>query len=810
MAIANKTTGRSFRGLTEYFYQKGECFERLSCGTLAGQNPRELSREVREIRATRSDLATPIMHRSISLAEGETLTNEQWSRAVNKYMVGMGYEYAPWLAGVERTPGHMEHAHIGAVSVDPTRLDARGRMARISDSQDFARSAKILQAIEQELGLRSGSMTPGEASEQNRRRESATWVLHKDHDETGPGSKVYQLQARIDEAVKRAGDLTEFRAMLALAGVETKVQMKNGQMAGISYRLEGLAVKGSELGRDYAAKGIERRLENERAGTATGAADSPEIEVAGPSPDGSRPELEPSHRTPRQGRRPYLEAGPVEPQARPTPRAEPQRHEEPRTERGPVHSDDGGHRPQSPGDPGRGATAEAGTERRHGHGGLGIREAAGIAAIELAEAAPAPDQRGAGRGRPEVEDAREQGSERRPEIDPHHLEPAGPDRGAEPITEVEHDLDDLRDSGAGHGSDPGRVESHAPLEPLVEPEAPAPTLDVEPVKPKPEYTPTFEMTEPLAKEPEPEPVATDEDPLGIREIMAKARARREALDREAEEAVEAPERVEPTLAPEPPAKEPETVQEAAEAPEPTLTQEETPEPPETAVEEWARDEAQLEEGDLEDLVIEAENGDELAREKLERMAEGQDADGDGIEDHAWAEDMRRLEEVRAELEAAAARSHDALDRHHDHLAEAVDHEGYMWTRENAAKIQEHERLAREALAELQESERERDEAVKREEELIERLHARGIEVPESMVKEHDADLHRHVSHIHTDVADRCHHEGQADLAAKHRIPEGTTGGEKSAEQRRLDEEEEKRMRDRMESAAQRPAPGPKK
>ncbi len=332
-------------------------------------------------------------------------------------------------------------------------------------------------------------------------------------------------------------------------------------------------------------------------------------------------------------------------------------------------------------------------------------------------------------------------------------------------------------------------------------ETPAPVQEAGPAtaEPEEEYRPTFEMTEP-----EPEPVATveeDPDPLGIRAIMARAEERRlEALAREAEAAVEVVEAPEPTLGQDEAWDEPETAVEAAETPEPTLDREEAPEPPED----------DLAERDIEELELEAQDGDELAREELERMAEGQDVDGDGIEDHGWQEYMRRLEEVRAEMEALATRSHDALDQHQDHLVEALEYEGYMWTPENGARIELETRLADEARAELEDSERERDAAVKRAEELVERLLAMGVEVPQGMVAEADADLHRHVAHIHAAVADHCHHEGQADLAAKHLVPAGTTGGERSEEQRRIDEEEAKRLKDRMEAATQRPGPAPGK
>ncbi|MES9996347.1 relaxase/mobilization nuclease domain-containing protein [Desulfovibrio aminophilus] len=255
--IGHKVVGKGLRGLAKYVLGKPGV-QRLPVGTLAGKTPAALSQEVAWLRAARRDLSKPVLHRTLSLAPGESLTVEQWSWVAVNYMKQMGYGSVPWFSAVHEDSG-CQHLHICALSIDPTRQDRFGRPARVADSNDFARSARIIQMIERKLGLRSGAMTPGEAARLPWRQPPSRHVQRLAR--TGEPSEKIVLQARIDAALQLAVDFDDFKAHLELAGIELREHRKTDRLSGLSFGLGGYRAKGSQLGRRYAAASILNELE---------------------------------------------------------------------------------------------------------------------------------------------------------------------------------------------------------------------------------------------------------------------------------------------------------------------------------------------------------------------------------------------------------------------------------------------------------------------------------------------------------------------------------------------------------------------
>lgn len=256
--VGNKSQGRGFAGVAKYVLGKDQAL-RLECGTLAGATPRELAREVAPIRAARRDLRSPVVHRSLSLAEGERLTPAQWSAVATEYMARMGFENSPWFAAVHGDSG-CQHVHLVALRVDPTRRDQRGRMATVSDSWDYRRSAEILQDIERRYELARGAMAPGQAQELDQRQPASRAL------QAAVATSILPAKARLQDIIDAAieasrGDREAWRDLLEASGVQVKENVKAGQVAGISFELDGYAAKGSQLGKAYTARALDARLE---------------------------------------------------------------------------------------------------------------------------------------------------------------------------------------------------------------------------------------------------------------------------------------------------------------------------------------------------------------------------------------------------------------------------------------------------------------------------------------------------------------------------------------------------------------------
>ncbi len=78
---------------------------------------------------------------------------------------------------------------------------------------------------------------------------------------TGRPSTRDQLQKLCDGAAKDCPDFTTYQERLEAVGVELVpvAQMGGAKLSGLSYRLDGVTMKGSDLGKGYTAAGIQKR-----------------------------------------------------------------------------------------------------------------------------------------------------------------------------------------------------------------------------------------------------------------------------------------------------------------------------------------------------------------------------------------------------------------------------------------------------------------------------------------------------------------------------------------------------------------------
>lgn len=247
--IQSISKGRSFRGAANYVLEKEKA--RLIGGNMAGRTPRELATEARAFRELNPKLGRACFHASLSLADGEALSDEQWRKVAGQYMAAMGFESAPYFVARHQDTEH-DHVHIVAV-----RIDKDGRT--ISDSQDYQRGAEAVQEIERDYGLVQGAKTPQEARERGRKAPTKG-ELQKSL-RTGQESLRTRLQDLVQGAAQDRPTFTRFVERLEAAGVEVVPNVAStGYVSGISYRLGGELMKGSDLGKAFSFKGIQTKL----------------------------------------------------------------------------------------------------------------------------------------------------------------------------------------------------------------------------------------------------------------------------------------------------------------------------------------------------------------------------------------------------------------------------------------------------------------------------------------------------------------------------------------------------------------------
>ena len=243
--IAKAVKGKGFRGALEYDLTKEQ--GRVIDKNMAGENPRELAAEFGEIRKLRPNLGKAVLHVSLSAAPGEKLTDEQWREIGKRYMDGMGLEQNQFVI-TRHTDTEHEHIHILA-----NRIRFDGSVT--SDSQDYKRQEAIMRELERDYGLQR--VAPSIEAE----RKAPTKGEIEGGIRTGQPSAKQQLQQLCDGAAKNCRSFTEYQERLEAVGVELVpvAQLEGAKLSGLSYRLDGVTMKGSDLGKGYSAAGLAKR-----------------------------------------------------------------------------------------------------------------------------------------------------------------------------------------------------------------------------------------------------------------------------------------------------------------------------------------------------------------------------------------------------------------------------------------------------------------------------------------------------------------------------------------------------------------------
>lgn len=192
--------------------------------------------EIESVTALRPDASDPVKTHVISLADGESLTKEQWKEVIDKYMKDMGYENAPYAAWIHKDTDN-EHVHIVA-----SRVNYDGSLVRTSN--DYYKGQKEMRQFEKELGLQVGQ------NSWEIRDGAAKTAELKSYEKSGNVPDRLVLQEHIKEALHGQPSLQEFRHRLEDRGVTVHLNESKttGRISGISYEYEGRTYKGSDIG----------------------------------------------------------------------------------------------------------------------------------------------------------------------------------------------------------------------------------------------------------------------------------------------------------------------------------------------------------------------------------------------------------------------------------------------------------------------------------------------------------------------------------------------------------------------------------
>ena len=396
--IAKAVKGRGFRGALAYDLSKDE--GRILDTNMAGEGVRELAAEFGAIRKLRPNLEKAVLHVSLSAAPAEKLSDAQWQAIGRRYLSGMELVANQYLI-TRHTDTEHEHIHILA-----NRITNAGQV--VSDSKDYQRQEALMREIEREYGLRQ--LAP---SIESARRAPSRGEIEKQV-RTAEVSTRIQLQQLADAAAKGCSSYSEYQERLEAAGVELVpvLQLGGAKLSGLMYRLDGVTMKGSDLGKGYSPAGLAKRgvsYEQERDAAAIrrgheseaarglgesgpGAAGRESAERRGAEPAARAAGESPGHA--ERGRGPGLD------RHRQQSPGDGRRLQAPARpgERAPERSDDAGERGGSPAEPGGRATRLE--PLRHGGDDRGDLSGARERILALVPAANRPEpggRQGAGR-----------------------------------------------------------------------------------------------------------------------------------------------------------------------------------------------------------------------------------------------------------------------------------------------------------------------------------------------------------------------------------------------------------------------------
>ncbi|WP_009630911.1 relaxase/mobilization nuclease domain-containing protein [Synechocystis sp. PCC 7509] len=233
----------SFKQLVEYLDKE----DSVILGTnMYGQSIRELTAEFMTIRDLNPSIKQPVLHASLSLLPGESLSDEQFREVCETWMEKMGFDLTKnqYLIVRHKDTEH-EHAHLAINRIDMLTTKV------VIDSFERYRSQEIIRQLEQNYDLE---------------QVAPSWQTFKNSEhEIEPNLQRASRKGLTHEIEIAAIDnptMPEFFHRLVERQIRSEVGFtRNGKPKGITYKVaDGEKVAGNALGKAYSFPGLQKYL----------------------------------------------------------------------------------------------------------------------------------------------------------------------------------------------------------------------------------------------------------------------------------------------------------------------------------------------------------------------------------------------------------------------------------------------------------------------------------------------------------------------------------------------------------------------
>ena len=264
--IGKITTGSCFRGLVDYLLDSNK-MPQIVDTNLAGCDRNTMTWELNTCASQRSSTKKPVKHISVGFAPNDGELNSETIEEIAIAIVNeLGYDNNQYLVVRHgrvdpRHDRNHEHDHFH-ILINMINLEGK----RIEDSYDKKRLESILR--QQEI---KHNLTIVASSEQRKYKASTTGQVQRmmrEVEECRTGARTekpvvthaLKIQSGIDLASCDRPSLKVFLARLQQLQIDPKLEIEEGKITGISYRLQDFKIRGCKLHQASSSQLLEHRV----------------------------------------------------------------------------------------------------------------------------------------------------------------------------------------------------------------------------------------------------------------------------------------------------------------------------------------------------------------------------------------------------------------------------------------------------------------------------------------------------------------------------------------------------------------------
>ena len=237
--IAKNIKGKSFKGCVSYVMN--ETAELLEAEGLFADSTKNMIRSFAMQRSGRKEIKQPVGHIPMSFApeDRERMTSDFMLQLAKKYMEKMGIRNTQYII-VRHHNTDNDHLHIVYNRID-------NNLKLISVNNDYKRNVKTCKLLKDKYNL-----TYGKGKDRVKREKL-----------NDPDKVKYYIYDAIKAVLPDCNTPGELRSMLKKSGIETefKLQRTTGEVEGISFRYNAIALKGSQVDRKFSYTSLKKEFE---------------------------------------------------------------------------------------------------------------------------------------------------------------------------------------------------------------------------------------------------------------------------------------------------------------------------------------------------------------------------------------------------------------------------------------------------------------------------------------------------------------------------------------------------------------------